>query len=297
MALLLIHGGAGTFTAANTDDYRAGLQAAADAGYTRLTAGGSALEAVIAAVTSMEANPDAFNAGVGGAMTRMGEVELDACVMLSDGSAGAVGGVRNSRNPIRLADLVRTTTPHVLLVGEGAETLEAEPVDNEALKSPRSRAEYERWLASNGPPRGSGTVGAVALADDGTLAAATSTGGIVGQHSGRIGDTPIPGAGTWADATVAVSGTGKGEAFIRSVACKSLADELRHGASLEDALTTTLAGLVTADGNGGLIVVTADGRVGYGFNTPAMAYAVRGPGIEEQDLTQETGVRVLRAGG
>lgn len=295
MAILLIHGGAGTFTEATVETYRDGLQAAATAGYARLTAGGSALEAVIEAVTSMEANPDAFNAGVGGAMTRTGDVELDACVMLSDGSAGAVGGVRNSRNPIRLADLVRTTTPHVLLVGDGAEALETDPVDNDALKSARSRAEFDRWLASKGPPSGSGTVGAVALADDGTLAAATSTGGIVGQYSGRIGDTPLPGAGTWADGTVAVSGTGKGEAFIRSVACKSLAVELANGASLEDAITTTLAGLVAADGFGGLIVVTADGRIGYGFNTPAMAYAVRAPGLAEQDLTRHAGVHVVKA--
>ncbi len=296
MAILLIHGGAGTFTEAKAESYREGLRRAVDAGYAVLTAGGTALDAVITAVTSMEANPEAFNAGVGGAMTRTGEVELDACVMLSDGSAGAVGGVRNSRNPIRLADLVRTTTPHVLLVGEGAEALETDPVDNEALKSPRSRVEFDRWLASNGPPSGSGTVGAVALADDGTLAAATSTGGIVGQYSGRIGDTPLPGAGTWADANVAVSGTGKGEAFIRSVACKSLADELRHGASLSDALTTSLAGLVSAGGTGGFIVVTADGRVGYGFNTPAMAYGVRAPGVTEHDLTQDTGVHVLTTG-
>lgn len=293
MAILLIHGGAGTFTEAKAAVYQTGLRAAADAGYASLAAGGSARDAVIEAVMLMEANPEAFNAGVGGAMTRTGDVELDACVMLSDGSVGAVGGVRTSRHPVRLADLVRTATPHVLLVGAGAEALETDPVDNEALKSARSRVEFDQWLASNGPPSGSGTVGAVALADDGTLAAATSTGGIVGQYSGRIGDTPLPGAGTWADTSVALSGTGKGEAFIRSVACRSLAFELERGASLEGALNAALARLIRADGRGGFIAVTADGTFGFGFNTPAMAYGIRAPGVSEEGLTQDAGVRVV----
>lgn len=295
MATLLIHGGAGTFTAARDQAYEAGLKQAVEAGYALLTSGSSAAQAVIAAVSLMESNEEAFNAGVGGAMTRTGDVELDACVMLSDGSVGAVGGVRNSRNPILLADLVRTTTPHVVLFGEGAEALERSPVSNAELKTPHSRAELDRWLETNRALTGSGTVGAVALADDGTLAAATSTGGIVGQYLGRIGDTPLPGAGTWADTQVAVSGTGKGESFIRSVACRSLAAELAHGATVEAALSTTLAGLVTAEGNGGLIVVTADGRIGYGFNTPAMAYAFRAPGLAEQGLTRSAGVRVIDA--
>src|SRR5690606_24965198 len=128
------------------------------------------------------------------------------------------------------------------------------------------------------------------------LAAATSTGGIVGQYLGRIGDTPIPGAGTWADATVAVSGTGQGESFIRTVACRSLAVELAHGADLERALATTLDGLVAAGGFGGLIAATVDGRLAYGFNTPVMAYAVRAPGLSEQALSREPGVWLVAAG-
>jgi beta-aspartyl-peptidase (threonine type) len=293
MAILLIHGGAGTFTTGRDAAYEAGLEAACEAGYTLLTRGSTAVAAVIEAVRMMESNPEAFNAGVGGAMTRTGDVELDACVMLSDGSVGAVGGVRTSRNPVLLADLVRTTTPHVVLFGAGAEALETAPVTNDELKTRHSRAELERWQASSQALTGSGTVGAVALADDGTLAAATSTGGIVGQYLGRIGDTPIPGAGTWADARTAVSGTGKGEAFIRSVACKSVADELAHGATLEAALATALAGLVTAAGNGGFIAVTVDGQVGYGFNTPAMAYAFRAPGLAEQGLSHSAGVHIV----
>jgi beta-aspartyl-peptidase (threonine type) len=285
MAILLIHGGAGTFTAGRDEAYEAGLSAACEAGYALLTSGSTAVSAVIEAVRRMESNPEAFNAGVGGAMTRTGDVELDACVMLSDGSAGAVGGVRTSRNPVLLADLVRTTTPHVVLFGAGAEALEKDPVANDELKTPHSRAELERWQASTRALTGTGTVGAVALADDGTLAAATSTGGIVGQYLGRIGDTPIPGAGTWADARTAVSGTG---------ACKRVSDELAHGATLEAALHTTLTGLVTADGSGGLIVVTSDGSFGYGFNTPAMAYAFRAPGLSEHGLSRSAGVRIVR---
>lgn len=295
MAKILIHGGAGTFTSRRDDAYEAGLREAVEAGYALLTAGASAVDAVIEAVRRMESNTEAFNAGVGGAMTRTGDVELDACVMLADGSVGAVGGVRNSRNPILLADLVRRTTPHVVLFGEGAEALEASPVSNEELKTPHSRAELDRWLASNQALTGNGTVGAVALADDGTLAAATSTGGIVGQYLGRIGDTPLPGAGTWADAHVAVSGTGKGEAFIRSVACKSVAVELANGAALEAAIASTLDGLVTAGGDGGLIALTSDGRFAYGFNTPAMAYAFRAPGLAEAGLSKVAGVRVFGA--
>ena len=295
MEILLVHGGAGTFTTGREHAYRAGLKAAVEAGYALLKAGGSAADAVIEAVRLMESNEEAFNAGVGGALTRAGTVELDACVMLADGSVGAVGGVRNSRNPVLLADLVRRTTPHVLLVGEGAEALETAPVSNDALKTPRSRAELDSWMATNRDLTGSGTVGAVALAADGTVAAATSTGGIVGQYQGRIGDTPLPGAGTWADATAAVSGTGKGEAFIRSVACKSVAHRLAQGADLAAAVSRGLTDLVTARGDGGFIVVTAAGSFGYGFNTPAMAYAFRAPGQSEEGLSRSAGVRVFQA--
>ncbi len=277
--------------------YHAGINSAADAGYAVLQRGGSAVDAVIEAVRAMESNADAFNAGVGAALTDKGEAELDACVMASDGSAGAVACVRNSRNPVLLAEIVRTRTPHVLLAGAAADALESSPIANSELFTPRNLEGLERWREKNRGPGGSGTntVGAVALADDGTLAAATSTGGIVGQWSGRIGDTPLPGAGTYADARVAVSGTGKGEAFIRAVAGKTLAAALEYGASLEQAASRTLAAVKAAGGFGGLVAVTATGDVAVAFDTEEMSYAIRSPGVSEGRVARDAGVRVLKA--
>src|SRR5690625_1079116 len=144
MPILVIHGGAGLIRDSFHDTYTSGLQAALTAGYAVLTAGGTADEAVMTAVASMESNAEAFNAGTGGALTQAGTVELDACVMSSDGRAGAVAGVRNTPSAIRLADVVRRTTPHVLLIGEGAEALEEHPVTNESLITERSREALER---------------------------------------------------------------------------------------------------------------------------------------------------------
>src|SRR5690625_5053403 len=182
MAILLIHGGAGTIAERYTADYEAGLKEALAAGEAALRTGSSdgsrALQAVLAAVTSMESNSEAFNAGVGGALTRDGKVELDACVMVSGARpgrrAGAVAGVTNTKNPVLLADQVRRETPHVLLIGAGAETLVSEPVGQESLMTEKSRASLERWREGNTgslevPMGGSNTVGAVALDDDGNL--------------------------------------------------------------------------------------------------------------------------------
>src|SRR5690606_27353105 len=137
-----------------------------------LLATGDPVKAVVAAVSAMELDDEAFNAGVGGAPTRDGRVELDACVMAGDGSAGAVAAVTNSRNPVRLAEKVRTSTPHVILAGEGAERLEEDPVPNESLLTDRMREELARWRERGTDAPGRGTVGALALADDGRLAAA-----------------------------------------------------------------------------------------------------------------------------
>lgn len=294
MAILLIHGGAGTIAERYQAEYEAGLAAALTAGWQELNAGAEpgaggsrALAAVLAAVTNMESNAAAFNAGVGGALTRDGTVELDACVMVSDAAAGAragaVAGVTNTANPVLLADEVRRNTPHVLLIGAGAEALVSAPVPNESLVTPKSRASLERWLAGNTAaleqpigrePHGSNTVGAVALDDAGNLAAATSTGGRTGQWSGRVGDAPIPGLGTYADERVAISCTGKGEAFMEAVTAARLAAALESGVGVEEAVTRALADVKRMDGDGGLIVVTAEGQLAVGFNSPAMAYGV-----------------------
>jgi L-asparaginase / beta-aspartyl-peptidase len=226
----------------------------------------------------MEADAEAFNAGVGGSPNRDGEVELDAAVVRgADGSAGAVAAVRTAPSAVRLADLVRRSTPHVLLVGPGADALVERPIDPERLLTPHTRAAWERWRARQGaadaapPPTGSATVGAVALDAAGDLAAATSTGGVLGKWPGRVGDAPIVGAGTYADGAVAVSCTGRGEAFLRAVTAKALAERLAAGADLPDVLARALADVREHGGSGGLIVATADGGLAYGFDTAQLA--------------------------
>jgi len=296
MAILLLHGGAGAITVDVENDTVTGLASACEAGHARFAEGGTALDAALDAVTSMEANESAFNAGIGGAPTREGTVELDAAVMLSDGSCGAVALLGNTPFAARLADRVRTATPHVLLAAHGAEALVSDPVPNERLLTPRSIGRWEAWRARKASPTGSGTVGAVALDDGGRLAAVTSTGGTLGQWSGRIGDTPLIGAGTYANEVAAVSCTGKGESFVRAVTAKSLADRIAAGAELEQALQLELDALRHFDGDGGLIVVTADGRFAHGFNSPSMALGWRAGGGGEQLIARTPGIRVTATG-
>lgn len=310
MAILLIHGGAGSIAERFQANYEEGLKPALAAGYEALTgseptAGSRALAAVLAAVTSMESNASAFNAGVGGDLTRDGVAELDACVMVSDAEpgarAGAVAGVTNTPNPILLADAVRRNTPHVLLVGPGAEALVEQPVPNSDLITPKSRTALERWLAGNGAdleqpfssPGGSNTVGAVALDDEGNLAAATSTGGRTGQWSGRVGDAPIPGLGTYADELVAISCTGKGEAFMEATTAARMAARLEAGVDLATAAQRALDDVARMGGNGGLIAVTAAGQLVVAFNSPAMAYGVATNGTLSSEVSREKQVTVL----
>ncbi len=296
MAILLIHGGAGTHPQDAESDTVAGLERARQAGYAAFERG-TAAAAALAAVESMEANELAFNAGVGGSPTREGTVELDAAVMLSDGSSGAVTLVRNTPFAARLADRVRTGTPHAFLAAHGAEALVDDPVPNERLLTPRSRAALERWRAAHdASPAGSGTVGAVALDDRGDLAAVTSTGGMVGKWPGRIGDTPIVGAGTYANERVAVSCTGRGEAFMRAVTGKRLADALEAGADLEAALQEALDGIRRFGGDGGLIAVTRSGSFGLAFNSASMAQGWRTAAGGEARLARAAGILVLQAG-
>jgi len=295
MAKLIIHGGAGTVAPERQDAYRRGLRAALSAGWAVLAAGGPATEAVMRAVETMEANSEAFNAGVGGSPNREGEVELDACIMSgSDGSAGAVAAVRSARSAVRLADLVRRETPHVLLVGAGAEALISDPLDPAELLTPYTRETYRRWRegqerddatpsdpSGGTPPTGSATVGAVALDDHGALAAATSTGGMLGKWPGRVGDAPIPGAGTYADRRVGVSTTGFGEAFLRAVSAKAIAERLafaqRSGQAtpgvLGELLSEALADVRALEGRGGIIAIGADGEIAYDFDTRHLAVA------------------------
>jgi beta-aspartyl-peptidase (threonine type) len=213
--VIVVHGGCGNPAGGAVRDeapYHRGLADALEAGWAALE-GGGALDAVQAAVESLEDCP-LFNAGRGSVLTGDGEVEMDAAMMLgTDGSAGAVAAVTGVRHPVALARLVMEHTPHVLIAGGGAERLAEE--HGLELCDPSwfvTERQHERWLASQG------TVGAVALDAGGVLAAATSTGGVRDQLPGRVGDSPLIGAGTWADGRCAISATGHGESLIRRVA-------------------------------------------------------------------------------
>ena len=287
MYALAIHGGAGAlprepFTSAREQAYRDGLRQALDAGERVLAGDGSALDAVQAAVTVLEDDP-LFNAGRGAVLNAEGSVELDAAIMDGcDLRAGAVAGIRHLRNPVQLARRVLEQSPHVFLIGDGAERFAREAgfalVENECLITPERQQQFQalgdqpdRLMALDEPPLG--TVGAVARDHAGRLAAATSTGGIGGKHPGRVGDSPVIGAGTYADnQTCAVSTTGHGEWFLRTVQAFDIAARLRYGgASLDQAVSEAVKRRLTQLGaDGGLIAVDARGHIVIGFNTPLM---------------------------
>jgi len=280
--VLVIHGGAGSMnpdrmSAERIEEAQRGLQQALDAGEMILKNGGSALDAVQVAVMVLEDHPS-FNAGRGAVFNADGKIELDASIM--DGSnlmAGAIAGVHTIKNPVALARKVMEQSPHVLLIGEGAEKFAAEQ-DVEIIDPAWFRTE-ERWndylrIKEQQEQRDrSGTVGAVALDKSGNLAAATSTGGMVMKRFGRVGDVPIIGAGTYANnQTCAVSATGHGEFFIRNVVSYDIsALMLYKGMRLEDAANfVVMEKLVEQKGNGGVIAVDKDGNIAMPFNTAGM---------------------------
>lgn len=266
---IAIHGGAGTLSPDNMTperraEYEAALQQALDAGAKVLAEGGSAMDAVKAAIIPMEDSP-LFNAGRGAVFTWEGRNELDASIMDGrDRSAGAVTGVTTVRNPILLADMVRTDSPHVFLMGEGAEQFATErgfevtPPEWFATEARRQALERmkARELSALDVDHKFGTVGAVALDQHGNLAAGTSTGGMTGKRWGRIGDAPVIGAGTYADnRSCAVSATGWGEYFIRVGVAQEICTRLRIAGQAsvvtpipEDGLTGELREMVTGDG-------------------------------------------------
>lgn len=293
MPAIVIHGGAGNIREEDRQAYRLGLERAREAGYRMLRDGAGSMQSVLAAVTAMEDDRDAFNAGTGGSPNRDGRVECDAAVMTSDGSSGSVAAVTSARNPVLLAELVRTSTPHALFAGPGADALVPEPIDNEELLTARTLAALERWRREQErQPQGSATVGAVAIDGTGVIAAATSTGGVLGKWPGRVGDSPLIGAGTYADRSVGVSCTGKGEAFIRAVTAKALACRLESGTGLEGALQVALDEIAGQDATGGLIALTASGRLGVGFNSRNMAYAWQTSTAAEASVALEPAILV-----
>jgi beta-aspartyl-peptidase (threonine type) len=280
---LLIHGGAGSERIAHDDpaheaSARAGLEAALAAGAAILARGESAVDAVEASARLLEEN-SCFNAGRGSVLTEHGEVELDAAIMEGrNRQAGAVAGIKTTRAPISLARRLMDRGPHVLLSGEAADRFAAaaglEQVSNDFFILPERRRQLDEALAagSAADPIKYGTIGAVAVDLDGNVAAATSTGGITAKRWGRVGDSPLIGAGTYADdRSAAVSATGSGEYFIRAVAAHQLAERIRLGGeSLQQALDATLADIDSLGGKGGLIAVAPNGDAAWGFTTPAM---------------------------
>jgi L-asparaginase / beta-aspartyl-peptidase len=286
---LAIHGGAGTILRSKMNPkreaaYHAGLRRSLDAGRAVLADGGSALDAVCAAVMALEDEP-LFNAGRGAVYTSAGKQEMDAAVMVGrDRSAGTVAGICGPRNPILAARAVMEHSGHVVLIGESA--VEFCRRQGLTFEDPSYFYTEQRWQSlqetlamrksgaeDQDESRKHGTVGAVARDRHGNLAAATSTGGMTAKAPGRVGDTPVIGAGTWADnETCAISATGHGEIFIRYAAAHEIASRMRYaGQSLEEASRAVVIDiLAAAGGSGGLIAVDYAGNVSLPFNCSGM---------------------------
>ena len=269
MITIVVHGGAGNWKPEHHAAALDGISRAVDAGHAILAAGGEALAAVQAAVVVLEDDP-VFNAGRGAALDERGRALHDAAIMRgADRAAGAVAALSGIRNPVKAARAVLDEGRHVMLVGEAAGTF-AREAGLDTAAGPYFITEERRRRHEHG------TVGAVALDDQGGVAAATSTGGIDGKHPGRVGDSPLIAAGTWADdATVAISCTGDGEAIIRTALAHEIDALLRHAhLPLDRACDTALEGM-RAYGSGGVIAVGADGRIATPFTTAAMPRAWR----------------------
>jgi beta-aspartyl-peptidase (threonine type) len=282
---LAIHGGAGTIErgALSSDKeraYRTAMSAALEAGAAVLRRGGSSLDAVEATIRLLEDDP-LFNAGRGAVFTADGRNELDASIM--DGStrqAGAVAGVTRTRNPISLARAVMEKSRHVMLAREGADQFSVEQgldqVDPSYFRTEQRWQELLDWrrdnTASLDPTHSRGTVGAIAIDVNDHLAAGTSTGGMTGKRWGRIGDSPVIGAGTYAaDGTCAVSSTGSGEFYIRASAARQVCDRIAwQRTSAQEAAEATISDIGSIGGDGGLIVMDSAGRIAFAMNTSGM---------------------------
>ncbi len=284
MKKVIVHGGAGDFSKAALpiSEYRKGVEEAAQAGYEALKEG-NALDAVVAAVCSLEDNP-LFNAGTGAVLNLKGEVEADAMVMFR-GNIGAVAALQHMKNPVKVAQLVMEKTDHVFLAGRGAYGFarhyfdDYDPVTEERKKRfEELKAKFQkgetRWKKNATLFGAHGTVGAVAF--DSELAAATSTGGIWLKLEGRVGDSPMVGCGTYAGEKAALSATGIGENIMRSVFAKTVHDLLAEF-SIHQALTKALH----HSPDTGAIAIDAQGNTAYAYNTKHMAWAL----CDEGDIT------------
>lgn len=285
--VLAVHGGAGggakgTMTAEQEKQYTGKLTEALKVGSDILSKGGRSLDAVEAVVRFLEDCP-LFNAGRGAVLNADGKAELDASVMDgATGMAGSVAGVTTVRNPVAAARLVMEKTPHVMLAGAGAEefarSMKLAIVDPSWFITPERQEAWKKWKEEKAKgeakpaEKSGGTVGAVALDLKGNLAAATSTGGTMGKMPGRIGDSPVIGAGTWAGRNCAVSCTGQGEFFLRNLVAYDVAAMMKYKEMpLEEAANTVInKTLADQKGSGGLIAIDRKGNVAMPFNTNAM---------------------------
>ena len=290
-AVLVIHGGAGVQSGHDYSQPADFLSTLLISGGERLRAGDSALDLVVEMVAAMEAS-GWFTAGKGSATNQAGEVELDASLMNGHNhEAGAVAAVRNVVHPIRLALAVMRDSPHVMLAGSGAEAF-ARAQGLESVSEPHTyyhaAVDLTRMTdtAVESGPLAHGTVGAVALDTSGQLAAATSTGGTLNKLPGRVGDTPLIGAATWADSQVAVSCTGQGEYFIRAAAAHDVAARMNYqGTNVSSAAQAVIDSVGDLGGQGGLIAVDRHGTVAMPFNSGGMKRGVvRIDGAPEVDI-------------
>ncbi|MGB9681999.1 MAG: isoaspartyl peptidase/L-asparaginase family protein [bacterium] len=258
---LLIHGGAGDISDKTLEIYQKNLKNIWEDGYKLLEDGWDALSVVERVIMSME-DSGVFDAGKGSFPNRKGYIEMDAAIMISDGKAGAVGGVRTVRNPIKLARLVMEESPHIILVGEGAEKF-------------GERFNLPPFIPKNNPGRVSAdTVGAVALDKRGKISAGTSTGGIKGKLPGRIGDSPIIGAGTYASFWGGISATGLGEDIMRFGLAKKIDIFLREYTA-QEAVDMVIEEARSKGIECGVIVIDRKGNQGIGYTTKAMAWYPR----------------------
>jgi len=299
MKAIIVHGGAGRWKTSRKEKLLEGLKRSVETGYGILREGGSALDACCEALRVLEDNP-LFNAGTGSTLTLEGECEMDALIMRGKTlEVGAVGAIKGVRNPILVARKVMEETDHVLLIGDGAikfaramgfETYN--PVTNERkkerekllskLKGGEGRWKKLRNLVERHPELISGTVGCVAIDDSGEIVSGNSTGGISLKLAGRLGDTPLPGAGAYATPYGGASATGVGEGIMRILLSKIVCDFMRIGLSAMKAAQAGIDLLTNEIGSeGGVIAIDSHGNLGYAYNTPFMPVSYIKDGMEE----------------
>ncbi len=273
---IVIHGGAGSFSGLDEkaiNSYEAGINEALSAGFKILREGGTSLDAVTTAIVILEDLP-LFNAGKGSVYTEMETQEMDSSIMDGEsGKGGAVAGVSKVKNPVLLARMVMDKTEHVMLIGSGAEKF-AEEIGIELVDPSYFYSEKNlKRVRKSKTDEKLGTVGAAALDQSGNLAAATSTGGRTNKMTGRVGDSPILGAGTWAqNGLCAVSGTGHGEYFMRLLTAADVCKLMEYSnLSLEESTKIVVNKLTVIGAKGGIISIDSDGNISTQFNTKGMA--------------------------